>query len=497
MSIAGLKTRIARLDKQIAEQEKIAAQHVSQKLQTNLPPVSRWPEFAPRTWIVSGDEIVGNKIVPFIPYRCQKDLAKRIEENEKIIVLKSRQLGISEEICSILLNRALTEPGFTAVIISKTQKDSSELARRVKFMAKSIKGERLQWTSDSNTRLAWEGRGTLHFLPATGEAGRGIPACAVLFFDEGAFIEGIEDIYQGAAPTMAKLGRAGKIIVVSTPDLEANWYGMMWNTNLPADWYDYVEKRDFVGLQKVLDAVNDGWCRVALHYSMHPEYGKDPETWAKNYKLELKYTDAQWDAEFELKFGSTSSVVYPSLTIRSCVTGDYSECGLINHSYVLGVDPNGGGSDYFVSMVLDTTKFPYHVTNIYRERNKTSMYSEAKVKQQIDYFSPSKILVEANSMGVVIAEHIQATSMGYPVETLIMSRPTKNIVTDRILFYMENGLLTFPDGVVAQELRAFRNTDKGTREAAAGFNDDCVMALALCLAQTTEFVDLSSVLACL
>lgn len=497
MSLAGLKSRLARIDKELARQEKLAAQHVSRGLKTNLPPVSRWPEFAARTWIVSGDETVGNKIVPFIPYDCQKDLARRIEENEKIIVLKSRQLGISEEICSILLNRALTEPGFTAVIISKTQKDSSELARRVKFMAKSIKGEPLEWTSDSNTRLAWEGRGTLHFLPATGEAGRGIPACAVLFFDEGAFIEGIADIYQGAAPTMAKLGRAGKIIVVSTPDLEANWYGMMWNTNLPADWYDYVEKRDFASLQKILDSINDGWCRVALHYSMHPEYGKDPVNWAKNYKKELKYTEAQWDAEFELKFGSTASVVYPSVTIRACIAGSFEECGYVNRSYVMGVDPNAGGSDYFVSMVLDTTKFPYKTVNLYRERHKTTMYSEAKVKEQIDNFSPSGILVEQNSMGAVIAERLQATSMGYAVETLFMSRPTKNIVTDRILYYMENGLLTFPDGIIPEELRAFRNTEKGTREAAAGFNDDCVMALALCLAQTTDVVDLTSVLACM
>ena len=495
MTISGLKSRLARIDKEIARHEKAASQHVSQKLLTNLPPVSDWPSFASRTWIVSGDE-TGNKIVPFRPYDCQKDLAKRIEENEKIIVLKSRQLGISEEICSILLNRALTEAGFTAVIISKTQKDSSELARRVKFMAKSIKGETLDWTSDSTTRLAWEGRGTLHFLPATGEAGRGIPACSVLFFDEGAFIEGIADIYQGAAPTMAKLGRAGKIIVVSTPDLEANWYGMMWSTNLPSDWYDYVEQRDFTGLQAILDAVGDGWCRVALHYSMHPEYGKNPD-WATNYKRELKYTEAQWNAEFELKFGSTASVVYPSAVIRPCINGYFSECGLVNRTYVQGVDPNGGGKDYFTSMVLDITKFPYHVVNLYRDSHRSSMYSEAKVKEQIDNFSPSSILVEQNSMGVVIAEHLQATSIGAPIETLFMSRPTKNIVTDRILYYMENHLLTFPEGIIPEELRAFRNTEKGTREASAGFHDDCVMALALCLAQTVDSVDLTSVLACL
>ena len=42
---------------------------------------------------------------------------------------------------------------------------------------------------------------------------------------------------------------------------------------------------------------------------------------------------------------------------------------------------------------------------------------------------------------------------------------------------MENGKLIFPDGIINQELKAFRQDDTGKREAAPGFNDDTVMAL--------------------
>lgn len=491
-SAASLKARIARLDKELARREELERNHSSKPLQTNLPKVDQWGLFAPRTYIVSGDE-TGNKIVPFRPYKIQTELHKRIQENARVLVLKSRQTGISEEICSIILNRALTEPGFTAVVISKNQKDSSKLARRVKFMANSIRGEKLEWDANSLTELSWVGRGTIHFLPATADSGRGIPACAFLFFDEGAFIENVEDIYQGAAPTMAKLGKAGKTVIVSTPDMESNWYGTMWHSGLSMDWYDYVERRDFAGLQAMLDTIDDGWCRFVVHYSMHPEYGKDPG-WAERNRKLLKYTQARWDAEFELKFGSTASAIYPSATVKKSAIGAFTECGIVRRQYVMGVDPNGGGSDFFTSIVVDITKPPYSVVNLYRAANKASPYSQARVVEQINNYLPSFITVEANSMGVVIAENLQNMVHSGPIETIFMSRPTKNVITDRVLYLMEEGELIFPDGIIAQELRAFRLTDKGERCASSGHHDDCVMALALACTQVPNTVDLDALL---
>lgn len=497
MSLAGLRSRLAKLEAEAARREAAAAAHAGAKLQTTLAPVQRWSEFALRTWIKTGDE-AGNKIVPFRSYGYQDDLVRDINENEKIIVLKSRQLGVSEVIVSYLLNRALTEPGFVATIISKTQKDSAELAIRAKFMAKSIQGESLEWESESTTKLAWQRRGTLHFMPATGRAGRGIPACAVLFLDEGAFIEGVDEIYRGAAPSLAKLGKAGKIIVVSTPDLEADWYGQMWSRGLPSDWYDLIENRpdgkpQIAALQALLDTVKDGWKRVPIHHCQHPEYGADPG-WAERYRRELKYTQAQWDSEFELKFGSTSSVIYPSPLVKRAARGAMLDCGVYGRTYSLGIDPNGGGADYFTAIMLDITTTPRSVVHMYSESHRSTPYSLKHIKDMIDNFLPSEIIVERNSMGVVIAEALQAQNQGYNVETIYMSEPTKNIITDRVLYLLEQDDLIFPDGEIASELRAFRRTESGKREAAAGHHDDKVMALALAASKVPELVDLAGFL---
>lgn len=491
---ASLERRLEKIDEEINRREAQLRNSSGSKLITCLPGADEWEKFARKTWIQTGDE-KGPKVVRFRPYGFQIRAVRKIHASKNSISLKSRQQGFSELVCSYLLCRALTEPGFVAVVISKNQKDSSELAGRVKFMANSIRDEKLEWLSQNTIKLSWKGRGTIHFLPAVDSAGRGIPACSVLFLDEAAFIQGVADIYQGASPAMALLGDAGKVIVVSTPDMEVDWFGTTWCDGLPIDWYDYVAKRNWRGLERVLDAVDDEWARIPVHYSMHPVYSKDPN-WAKKYKKSKKYTDTQWNSEFELKFNSTDSAIYPSALVDiGAKKKDFEECGLITHSYILAVDPNGTKSDYFVSMVIDISVRPYQVVSMYRQNYKSTPYSLSHVVKQIVEFNPDKIIVEANSMGVVIAEALQSKVGASCVSTIYMSEMNKNITTDRVLYLLEQELLTFPAGVIAQELKAFRRTEKGRREAAPGHNDDTVMCLAVAVSLIPETADVTNFLA--
>lgn len=491
-SISALERRVDKVAEKAQAYIQSKREHAGQGFDTTLPKVHKWHEFAPRTWIRTGDDD-GAKIVRFLPYKFQRQIIRRIHKSRKIQILKARQIGVSEVIVNYILNRALTEPGFTAVVVSKTQKDSTDLANRVSFMAHSIEGEELKWETDNGQKLSWKGRGTIHFLPPTARSGRGVPACSVLFLDEAAFIENVEALYTGAAPSLMKLGNAGKIIVVSTPDLEVDWFGQIWTDNLPSDWYDLAEQRKWNELQNLLDNINDGWARLAVHYSFHPQYGADP-TWPERNRADLKYTRAQWNAEFELKFGSTDSVIYPTELVKKGVGSSLIEAGLVNRTYVIAIDPNGGADDYFVSLVIDISRKPYRVVNMYRANNKSVTYSKAQVCKQIDYFSPECVVIEKNSMGVVIAEDVQVLQRATRVETIYTSETNKNINTDRVLLLLEEDNLKYPDGVIPTELRSFRRTDKNRREAAAGKKDDCVMALSLFAAVINDIPDISGFL---
>lgn len=481
-SIASMRKRMERIQLALSEHKARATKYTSATNTTTLPTADRWPEFAERTWI----QTTGS-IAPFVAYDYQVDLVQRIHSEQNTIVLKSRQLGVSETVANYLGCRAATEPGFAAIIISKTQQDSSNLARRTRFMLDSIQGHRFKYRTDSNTVISIEGGGTLYFLPGSPRAARGIPSGSVLWIDEAAFVDGAEEIYRAASPALSMLGDLAKVIVTSTPDIELNWFGSMWHHDTPVDWYDLISKAKADPVNgpqyvkqlnsKLLD-IQDGWARVAIHWSQHPVYGHDPN-YATKTREKRRLTQSAWDSEYELAFGATDTQIYPPALVTRGARGALQESGLINHSYVMGIDPNAGGNDYFVAMVVDISKKPYSVVGLYRENGKSTEYSLRHVRELIEYFAPQRIAIEKQAMGSVIGEALQLSVPEYMIELFSTSRPSKNIATDRILYLLEHDELIYPDGPIPTELRAFQLLETGERKAASGFHDDCVMALAI------------------
>jgi hypothetical protein len=485
-SISQLQRRVDKLRVELAKRKARSANYNPAVAPTQLPGVDDWPSFARRTWIRTS-----GTVAPFVPYPYQEALVRSINEHPNTIINKSRQMGASETVCSYLLCRALTERGFAAVIFSKTQQDASELGRRVRAMANSIEGESIRYLTDSNTQIAIEGRGTLYFLPASPRAARGIPSCSVLFMDEGAFLDGAAEIYRGAMPTLSMVGEDAKVIVTSTPDTELDWFGQLWHQGTPADWYDYVRRRDIDGLNAMLAQIGDSWNRVAIHYSQHPVYSRDPD-WAQRTRESRRMTQAAWDSEYELAFGATDTQIYPSALVQRAARGHLRECGTIHRTYVIGIDPNAGGNDYFVALVLDITQKPYEVVGLYRENGKSTDYSLRHVRTLIEDYAPDRVIVEKQAMGSVIAEALQNVLPNYAIELFSTSRPSKTVATDRILYLLERDELIFPPGPIADELRAFQQKDSGQREAASGAHDDTVMALSFACSLIPETPALAS-----
>jgi hypothetical protein len=446
-SVSALRKRVERLQAEL-ERRKARANTYESPTPSKLPTVQNWPDFARLTWIRTS-----GTVAPFNPYPYQEDLVQAINAAPNILVNKSRQTGVSETVCNYLLCRAQTERGFAAVIFSKTQQDASELGRRVRAMANSLRGETIRYLTDSTTQLAFEGRGTLYFLPASPRAARGIPSCSVLFMDEAAFLDGAAEIYRGAMPTLSMVGDDAKVIVVSTPDTELDWFGQLWHSD------------------------EGDWRKVEIHYSQHPIYGADPE-WARKTRESRRMTLAAWNSEYELQFGATDTQVYPNDLINQAARGHWHECGSINRSYVIGIDPNAGGADYFVAVVLDITTYPYEVVGMYRENGKSTDYSLKHVKTLIEDYLPQRVVVEKQAMGSVIAEALQQVLPQYAIETFNTSRSSKIVATDRILYLLERNELVFPPGIIADELRAFQQQENGVRQAVNGAHDDTVMALA-------------------
>lgn len=448
---------------ELQKRQERSSRFASGKKQIDLPGVDDWSKFAAQTYIRTS-----GTVAQFNPYQYQIELIDSINSNPNTIILKSRQTGISETVCNYLLCRALTEPGFAAVTFSKTQTDASELGKRIRAMANSIQSAPFKFLTDSNTQLSVVGGGTLFFLPATARAARGIPSCSVLFLDEAAFLEGALDIYSAAMPTLSMVGDAAKVIMASTPGTETDFFGSLW----------FSEQGD--------------WNKQTIHYSQHPVYSKDPD-WAEKTRISRRMTKAAWNQEYELQFGATDTQVYPTKLIDKCATGQLRECGLTNRSYVFGIDPAAGGADAFVVIVLDITDPKCNeVVAIHQETGKSTDYNLKKVAELIEDWMPGRIVVEKNGIGQVIGEALTLSFPGSMIDLRNTSRPSKITDTDRILYLMEKDAIRFPPGRIASELKAFRQTENGGREAAPGYHDDLVMALAQAVSQVPEIVPTAS-----
>ena len=463
-SLGGLRRRVERMQLELQKRQERSSRFASSKSQVNLPGVDKWPEFASQTFIRTS-----GTVLPFVPYAYQCELIKSINDNPNTIVLKSRQTGISETICNYLLCRALTEPGFAAVTFSKTQNDASELGKRVRAMANSLQNCQFKFLTDSNTQLSIVGGGTLFFLPATARAARGIPSCSVLFLDEAAFLEGAQEIYSAAMPTLSMVGDDAKVIVVSTPGTETDFFGQLW-----------------------LDNSEGAWNCQQVHYSQHPIYSKDKD-WADKTRTSRRMTVQAWSQEYELQFGSTDAQVFPARLVDKCARGQLLECGRINRSYVMGVDPAAGGADAFAAVVLDITDQKcIQVVKIHQVTGKSTNYNLIKLQELIEDFLPQRICVEKNGIGAVMMEAMTSYFSGQQIEGFLTSRPSKVTATDRILYLMERDGLIFPPGPIASELKAFRQTEAGAREASAGYHDDLVMALAFACSLVPEIIPTAS-----
>lgn len=432
-----------------------------------------WPDFARSTLVASG----GN-YVPFDPYGYQIDLIRTIRKHTNTYVLKSRQTGVSETVISYMLSQAIRKPAWTGVVFSKTGDDASELAARIKGQASTLRDRCPKFSKDSMRKIVFEGAGSLHFLPPTERAARGIPSASFILFDEAAFIDRLAGIETGALPTTSMLGHRARHVWVSTPNGRSGPFCDHWQQ----DHGEIILDATPTGFSQVprLACSPDGqFAKVAIHYSQHPIYGAKP-TWAEETRRRRQLTEKQWRQEYELDFAASDHEIFAHELIAQAEDAGGWELPRRGHTYVMGIDPNGGGGDNFAIIVLDITTAPWRVVAGFYENLSSRDYGLQHAAMLYDQYQPALTVVEKNGVGNAVGEALVLMRPGLEVEEISTSKPNKILNTDRIVLLLEQQELTIPpDCYLGREMRAFRQDEKGNRAAASGQHDDAVMALAM------------------
>lgn len=466
-----------------------------------LKRLSMFDHFAPMVKIQTS-----GTVLPFKPYDYQSELIATIVANNQTVVVKSRQMGISETICCYLLMRSVTEPGFGAIVFSKTQDDSAKLGKRIRDMALSLGALCPELATESAKKLAFKKLGGIDFLPVTARSARGIPSVSVIFFDEAAFIDGIDGVYQAAVPTLSMLGDKGKVIFNSTPNGRSGLFYRLMISG-PDD-----KKNSVIACQEIAKATNNiqaferlahhtrswvtkGWAKVFLHWRVHPIYGAD-SNWAENTRVDRQLTRPQWDQEYELAFSEGLSSVFPIDLIDVAAIGQWSE-PKAGRKYVMGIDPSFGGSDNFVALVWEIYQGHYSLASEYSASHTSKTINIHRVIDLVDRYKPINANIEVNSGGGIILEDLIKKRSGVNWNEVVTSNRSKIENTDRVVLLLERQAIEFSaESNLAKELPHFveaigakmRSTTR-TRGAESGFHDDSVMACAVSFANMDEWGD--------
>jgi hypothetical protein len=433
----------------------------------------------------------GNKVVNFTPYDYQIKLNQAIDEHYATIVCKSRQLGITQMVASKFLHKACLNHAYTALILSKTQDDTSKIAYRVREMLNSLT-EYVTTENDNLTTIKISNGGQIFFRNSKIDSCRGIDSVSDVLFDECAFVPDMTHLFSAVIPCLEMVGDDARIVCLSTPNTQVDWYYEQLQSNNPIG-YNIIEITDKIR-KGVLPPVyqftdNSKWCKFFIHWLSHPIYGNKQnylEDLADKKKLPLEKVYQEYD----LSFSSSLEMVFTPELIRKCIilteyTKDFDD----KFDYYLGIDTSTIGNDYFVANVLkhDKNDDKYSLVEMYRKRKQTSEYHTFELCKLIDKYSPKIAIETTGGVGQLYLEKLESIYPHHEILAVHTTGDTKPLMIEKLTLCLEsNKLELVNDKMIIEEFLSFQRNGKKL-ESISGKHDDIVMSMAINVFQLPIF----------
>lgn len=183
---------------------------------------------------------------PFILKQAQIDLFNEMRKHNRIMLLKSRQLGMSTAVAGFLYVDTIMRPGITSALVGYNNTMVINLFETIKtFHATTPKELRPTIYIDAKNEMSFPAMGSkIIVLPCTKNVGRGYALQNVLV-TELAMWDDAETKMNGLSESVPA---GGRIIIESTPKGMGNLYHRMWmqkNGYVKKQydwWWEYTQK---------------------------------------------------------------------------------------------------------------------------------------------------------------------------------------------------------------------------------------------------------------
>ena len=158
-------------------------------------------------------------------YPFQEKVLHLFRDNDYIITLKSRQLGISTLASAYSLWMMLFHKDKNVLALATTQATARNLVSKTMFMYDQLpKWLRLPALEKNKLSLRLKNGSKITAKSSNADAARS-EAVSLLLIDEAAFIENIDETFTAAQQTLAT---GGQCMALSTPNGIGNWFHLTW-----------------------------------------------------------------------------------------------------------------------------------------------------------------------------------------------------------------------------------------------------------------------------
>jgi hypothetical protein len=420
-------------------------------------------------------------------YPFQESVLHLFRDENYIITLKSRQLGISTLASAYALWLMLFHKDKNVLALAITQATARNLVTKTIFMYENLpKWLQLPFTEKNKLSLRLKNGSKITAKSSNTDAARS-EAVSLLLIDEAAFIDNIEETYTAAQQTLAT---GGQCMALSTPNGIGNWFHKAW-----------VDA----------EAGDNGFIPVKLPWTVHPE--RD-QSWRdeQDRKLGVRAAAQECDCDF---LSSGDTVIEPELL------SFYEETFIQEPIEKRGVDGNlwiWEGVDYQKSYMIiadvsrgDSTDYStFHIFDIesctqvgeYKGKLSPKEFGNVLVGVATE-FNDALLVIENANIGWSTIEQVLAReyknlyySSRSDTETVesymakferdklvpgfTMSLKTRPLVIAKLTEYIREKSVTIKSKRTMSELRVFV-WKNGKPQAQVGYNDDLVMPLAIAL----------------
>ena len=429
----------------------------------------------------------------FEPYEAQELMIHALQNYDKIIVLKARQLGISTLIRSWFFYQAYydTQPRSYGVI-AHTKEAANNIAGMDKtFNQNLVKQMQKGITKNNVSELVFEGsQASLRSFTASSKGGTRSFQLDGVHLSEFAFYEDQEEFL---STMMATIG-ANQIIIESTPNIMGDKFCDLIMDNL--------------------DKEDPEWKVMFFPWFLHPEYKlQTPPTFQirKNeefLKEEFNLSDEQiywrrkqiltlgrdkfmreYPATIEEAFRTAGTPYFSPETLSEIEPlGDpqgalkiYSEPSP-EHDYVMGVDVAAGiGKDYSAFTIIDCQTRQV-VAQYWDNKTTPPKFAEIIFAEGLRW-NNAKVIVEANNVGQVVLWKLK--EWRYPKlwkndkgKEFYTNNKTRPILFENLKEFIEDGLLFTLNHVVIKQLETIQY-EKDKPVHPRNGHDDIVVSMAL------------------